>query len=77
MSDKNHIGQQKVLFWIDRELLEKLDQAIIRNGYISRAEWFRTMVRKEILDYEKKECLGIKGQVNGLPEFNLKNNQLV
>ena len=53
MSDKNHTDQQKVLFWLDKPQLEKLDKIIAEYGYTSRAEWFRAMVREEILDHEK------------------------
>jgi metal-responsive CopG/Arc/MetJ family transcriptional regulator len=56
MSDKNHTDQQKIFFWLDKPQLEKLDKIIAEYGYTSRAEWFRAMVRQEILDYEKMKA---------------------
>jgi hypothetical protein len=56
MSDKIHTGQQKVPFWLDKDQLEKLDKIINEYGYTSRVEWFRAMVREEILDYEKMKA---------------------
>jgi metal-responsive CopG/Arc/MetJ family transcriptional regulator len=56
MSDNKHTGQQKVPFWLDKDQLEKLDKIIAEYGYTSRVEWFRAMVREEILDYEKMKA---------------------
>jgi len=56
MSDHEHTDQQKVPFWINKHQLEKLDAIIAEYGYTSRVEWFRAMVREEILDYEKMKA---------------------
>jgi metal-responsive CopG/Arc/MetJ family transcriptional regulator len=53
MSDKNHTGQKMAQFWLDEELLIKLDKAIKKTGYINRAEWFREQVRNTIKESEK------------------------
>jgi metal-responsive CopG/Arc/MetJ family transcriptional regulator len=56
MSDNKHTGQIKLQFWLDDSQTEKLDKIISEYGYGSRTEWFRAMVREEILDYEKMKA---------------------
>ena len=53
MSDKNHANEAKILFWLDKELVSKLDEALKKMGYKSRAEWFRENVR-DIIEEAKK-----------------------
>ena len=51
MSNATHDNQTKLQFWIDNELLEKLDKIITHYGYTSRTEWLREQIRVEIKDF--------------------------
>ena len=51
MSNATHDNQTKLQFWIDDDLLTKLDEIIAHYGYASRSEWLREQIRVEIKDF--------------------------
>jgi metal-responsive CopG/Arc/MetJ family transcriptional regulator len=53
LSDQQHTGETKVLFWLDDNLLTEWDEALKKLNYKNRAERFREMVREDIKASQK------------------------
>jgi metal-responsive CopG/Arc/MetJ family transcriptional regulator len=53
MTNKDR-GERQLLVWLDKELIEKFDEALKRNGYLSRAEFIREKIRELINKKEGK-----------------------
>ncbi|MGE4282802.1 MAG: ribbon-helix-helix protein, CopG family [Clostridia bacterium] len=55
MGDINHTGEKKIQFWVEENLLEQLEEAIKKQGYKNRAEWFREKARETIKESSSKD----------------------
>jgi metal-responsive CopG/Arc/MetJ family transcriptional regulator len=55
MSGKNHTGETKVIFNLDKKLAAELDEMLLDYGYNNRSEYLRSQIIVDVQDYKKSK----------------------
>lgn len=65
--------ETQVLFRIERELLEALDNVLSLEGFRTRNEWFRAQIRKALGEASRKRLAGVLDRlsVEGIREEDI------